>query len=116
MMKLPEGKVYYSITEIADLTKVKPHVLRYWESEFPALAPRKNRAGNRVYQEKDIKLIFLIRHLLYEEGFTIAGAKRKLSKKGILDDPKEEASVETNANSALASIEQDLQKILKILS
>lgn len=116
MMKLPEGKVYYSITEIAELTKVKPHVLRYWESEFPALSPRKNRAGNRVYQGKDIKLIFLIKHLLYEEGYTIAGAKKKLNRKGILEDPKEEAVVETRKSDLIETIEQELQKILKILS
>ncbi|MFH1277038.1 MAG: MerR family transcriptional regulator [Candidatus Eisenbacteria bacterium] len=116
MMKLPEGKVYYSITEIADLTKVKPHVLRYWESEFPALSPRKNRAGNRVYQGKDIKLIFLIKHLLYEEGYTIAGAKKKLSKKGILEDQKEEAVIETRKAGLIEALEQDLQRILKILS
>jgi DNA-binding transcriptional MerR regulator len=116
MMKLPEGKVYYSITEIADLTKVKPHVLRYWESEFPALAPKKNRAGNRVYQEKDIKLIFLIRHLLYEEGFTIAGAKKKLGQKGLAEEGREEPVLGTRKNDLLLSIEQDLQKIMKLLS
>jgi DNA-binding transcriptional MerR regulator len=116
MVKLPEGKVYYSITEIAELTKVKPHVLRYWESEFPALSPKKNRAGNRVYQEKDIKLIFLIRHLLYEEGFTIAGATKKLARKGAIEDEGDEPALANRSGGVLTAIEQDLQRILKILS
>lgn len=116
MMKLPEGKVYYSITEIADLTKVKPHVLRYWESEFPALSPRKNRAGNRVYQGKDIKLIFLIKHLLYEEGYTIAGAKKKLNRKGVLEEAKGESPAAPPPADLIGGIEQDLRKILDILS
>jgi len=115
-MKLPEGKVYYSITEISELTKVKPHVLRYWESEFPVLSPRKNRAGNRVYQGKEIKLIFLIKHLLYEEGYTIAGAKKKLSRKGVLEDPREDPLLESRKNELIESIEHDLERILKIVS
>lgn len=71
-------KIYYSITEVAEMADVKPHVLRYWETEFSVLRPRKNRAGNRTYQEKDVKLVLLIRKLLYEEGFTIKGARKKL--------------------------------------
>ena len=116
MKKLPEGKVYYSITEIADLTKVKPHVLRYWESEFPALSPKKNRAGNRIYQGKDIKLIFLIKHLLYEEGYTIHGAKKKLSRKGVIDDSKELPFGDTKKDELLSSIERDLKGILRLLN
>ena len=65
------------------LIKVQPHVLRYWETEFPMLAPQKNRAGQRVYRRKDVEMVFRIRDLLYEEKFTIAGAKRKL-----LDDAR----------------------------
>lgn len=114
MKKLPEGKVYYSITEIAELTKVKAHVLRYWESEFPALAPRKNRAGNRVYRGRDIKLIFLIKNLLYEEGYTIAGAKKKLSRKGGVDE-KKLPLWESRKDELLDSIRKDLQGILKVI-
>jgi DNA-binding transcriptional MerR regulator len=73
------GKTYYSISEVCGLIGVEAHVLRYWESEFPQLHPKKNRAGNRAYRDKDIALIKTIRHLLYEEGFTIPGAKRKLA-------------------------------------
>ncbi len=72
------GKLYYSIGEVAEMTGVKPHVLRYWETEFPMLRPRKNRAGNRSYRPRDIKIVLVIRDLLYREKFTISGARRKL--------------------------------------
>jgi DNA-binding transcriptional MerR regulator len=71
-------KIYYSITEVAGMAEVKPHVLRYWETEFSSLRPKKNRAGNRTYREKDVKLVLLIRKLLYDDGFTIKGARKKL--------------------------------------
>lgn len=71
-------KVYYSIGEVCDLTGLKPHVLRYWESQFEVLNPSKNRAGNRVYRSKDIELVLLVKHLLYEEKYTIEGANRRL--------------------------------------
>ena len=72
------AKEYYSIGEVCDLAGLKPHVLRYWETQFPALKPSKNRAGNRVYRRKDIKLVHLLRHLLYAEKYTIEGARHKL--------------------------------------
>ena len=75
--RIPE-KLFFRIGEVCDLIKVQPHVLRYWESEFPMLAPQKNRAGQRVYRRKDVEMVFRIRDLLYEEKFTIAGAKKKL--------------------------------------
>lgn len=78
MRKRISTKLYYSITEVAELTNVKPHVLRYWETEFKALRPKKNRAGNRTYRSGDIELIQAIKTLLYDEGYTIAGAKKKL--------------------------------------
>lgn len=74
------SKVYYSISEVSELTGLEPHVLRYWESEFASLRPMKNRGGNRAYREKDIKLIFLIKRLLYHEKYTIDGARRQLKK------------------------------------
>jgi DNA-binding transcriptional MerR regulator len=73
------GKTYYSISEVCGQMGVEPHVLRYWESEFPLLRPKKNRAGNRAYRDKDIDVVKRIRRLLYEEGFTIPGAKKKLA-------------------------------------
>jgi len=69
---------YYSIGDVCEIADLKPHVLRYWESQFSVLRPSKNSAGNRVYRRKEIKLILLLRHLLYTERYTIEGAKRKL--------------------------------------
>src|ERR1700704_2344579 len=75
--RIPE-KLFFRIGEVCDLIKVQPHVLRYWETEFPMLTPQKNRAGQRVYRRTDVEMVFRIRDLLYEEKFTIAGAKKKL--------------------------------------
>ena len=72
------SKEYYSIGEVCEITGLKPHVLRYWESQFRVLSPSKNRAGTRAYRRKDIQLIQLVKHLLYTEKFTIEGAKQKL--------------------------------------
>ena len=71
-------KRYYSISEVAVMVGVKAHILRYWEGEFPRLRPRKNRAGNRAYTEHDIKIALLIKKLLYEDRFTIDGAKKHM--------------------------------------
>ncbi|MXW56216.1 MAG: MerR family transcriptional regulator [Gemmatimonadales bacterium] len=71
-------KEYYSIGEVCEIADLKPHVLRYWETQFSALRPTKNRAGNRVYRPKQIQLVQLLRHLLYTERYTIEGARRKL--------------------------------------
>ena len=78
MKSMPIQKLYYSIRDVSQITDVKQHVLRYWESEFGELKPAKNRAGNRTYRSRDIKVIFLIKKLLYEEKFTIEGAKAKV--------------------------------------
>ena len=72
-------KLYYSIGEVAELTALKPYVLRYWETEFPALKPTKNRAGNRIYKDKDIKVLFHIKYLLYDQKYTIEGARNQLN-------------------------------------
>ena len=71
-------KEYYSIGDVCEIADLKPHVLRYWETQFSVLRPTKNRAGNRVYRRKEIKLIQLLRHLLYTERYTIEGARQKL--------------------------------------
>jgi DNA-binding transcriptional MerR regulator len=71
-------KEYYSISEVCELVDLRPHVLRYWETQFGLLNPSKNRSGNRVYQRKEIRLILLVKHLLYEEKYTVEGAKKKL--------------------------------------
>jgi len=73
-----EGKLYRPISEVAEVVGVKPHVLRYWETQFSMLRPKKNRAGNRMYKPDEIKLLLRIKELLYARRFTIAGAKRTL--------------------------------------
>src|SRR5512147_1821162 len=72
------NKLFFKIGEVCELTDTQPYVLRYWESEFPALAPAKNSSGQRIYRRKDIETVLRIKQLLYEEGFTIAGAKKRL--------------------------------------
>lgn len=79
-------KLYYRIGEVAEIAGVKPHVLRYWETEFGFLSPQKNEGNQRLYTAKDLEKVLLIRKLLYEDGYTIAGAKRKFRderKKGV---------------------------------
>ena len=71
-------KLFYKIGEVCEIADIPPHVLRYWETEFPSLKPVKNSAGQRVYRPRDIELILTIRRLLYEEGFTISGARKKI--------------------------------------
>ena len=86
-------KAYYSIGEVCDLTGLKPHVLRYWETQFDVLSPTKNRAGNRVFRPKEIELILLVKHLLYEEKYTIEGARKRLQemrKAGELEEERQD--------------------------
>ncbi len=75
---IPE-KLFFKIGEVCDLAGVQAHVLRYWESEFPMLAPQKNRAGQRVYRKRDVEIALRIKELLYEDQYTIAGAKKRLA-------------------------------------
>jgi DNA-binding transcriptional MerR regulator len=77
-----DGKLYYRIGEVSKITGVKPYVLRYWESEFRWMAPQKSRSKQRLYRRKDIEMILLIRKLLYEERYTIAGARQRLRELG----------------------------------
>lgn len=78
-----EGKRYYRIGEVARITGIKPYVLRYWESEFRWMAPQKSRSQQRLYRKRDIEVIQLVKRLLYEERFTIAGARRRLRELGV---------------------------------
>jgi DNA-binding transcriptional MerR regulator len=80
------GKRYFTIGEVAELCEVKPHVLRYWEQEFPQLKPVKRRGNRRYYQRHDVLLIRQIRSLLYDEGFTIGGARQRLEGEGAKSD------------------------------
>ncbi|MFN2455180.1 MAG: MerR family transcriptional regulator [Pyrinomonadaceae bacterium] len=75
---IPE-KLFFKIGEVCDITGVQAHVLRYWESEFPMLAPQKNRAGQRTYRKRDVEMALRIKELLYDDQYTIAGAKKRLA-------------------------------------
>jgi DNA-binding transcriptional MerR regulator len=77
-VSIPE-KLFFKIGEVCELAGVQAHVLRYWESEFPMLAPQKNRAGQRVYRKRDVEMALRIKELLYEDQYTIAGAKKRLA-------------------------------------
>ena len=81
-MKLPSGKLFYKIGEVSRITRLESYVLRYWETEFPVLQPKKGRGGQRVYVNSDIETVLKIKRMLYEEGFTIAGAKKRLMSRG----------------------------------
>jgi DNA-binding transcriptional MerR regulator len=77
-VSIPE-KLFFKIGEVCDITGIQAHVLRYWESEFPTLAPQKNRAGQRTYRKRDVEMVLRIKELLYEDQYTIAGAKKRLT-------------------------------------
>ncbi len=83
-------RLYYRIGDVCRILGVEPHVLRYWETEFSSLAPPKNKAGQRTYRPKDIELVLTIRRLLYEEGYTIAGARKQLVRSTRLEAGKQE--------------------------
>jgi len=105
-------KRYYRIGEVSKLTDVKPYVLRYWENEFRWMAPTKSRSKQRLYRQKDIEVIQLIKRLLYEERYTIAGARRKLRELGVaraLDEPAAAAALDVRAE--LAGIREELLAI-----
>ncbi len=90
-----DGKIYYRIGEVSRITGVKPYVLRYWESEFRWMAPAKSRSKQRLYRKRDIDVIQLIKRLLYEERYTIAGARKKLRDLGVgraLESPQPKVS------------------------
>lgn len=117
--KTTTTKMYYSISEVSELTGVKPHVLRYWETEFPSLKPKKNRAGNRNYRSKDIKSILVIRDLLYKEKFTINGARKKLQEhygnpEPLLNQMQIPFS-DPHARQMLLTIKKDLEELRVIL-
>jgi DNA-binding transcriptional MerR regulator len=102
------GKRYFTIGEVSDLCAVKPHVLRYWEQEFPQLKPVKRRGNRRYYQRQDVLIIRQIRGLLYDEGFTIGGARQRLTG----DDAKIDVS---QSQQIIKQIRMELEQVLKLL-
>jgi DNA-binding transcriptional MerR regulator len=105
---------YFSIGEVCDLTGLRPHVLRYWESQFRFLSPTKNRSGNRVYQRREVDLIMLVKHLLYTEKYTIEGARQKVDEHKKSQDLKHAARGALNVE-ALEAIEGELRELLEVL-
>lgn len=102
------GKRYFTIGEVSDLCAVKPHVLRYWEQEFPNLTPVKRRGNRRYYQREDVILIRQIRSLLYDQGYTIGGARQRMA-----GEP--EAGADSNYKQMLRQMISELEDVLKVL-
>jgi DNA-binding transcriptional MerR regulator len=100
------GKLYFRIGEVAELVGVEPHVLRYWEREFRSVRPTKSAKGQRVYSRRDVESLMRVRELLYKEGFTIAGARKKLQRSGVEPDLAEEATA-AEAQAAEAEAEPE---------
>ena len=103
------GKRYFTIGEVSELCAVKPHVLRYWEQEFPQLKPVKRRGNRRYYQRDDVLTIRTIRSLLYEQGYTIGGARQRMTEE---KDGASPASVQADLQDAI----RDLENVLELLS
>ena len=108
-------KLYYSIGEVSTLTNLKPYVLRYWETEFSQLKPSKNRAGNRIYRQKDIETLLKIKNLLYKQKFTIDGARINLSKK-IGTSELEKINLAKKNKELLSLLKDRLKVILDIIN
>jgi DNA-binding transcriptional MerR regulator len=100
----------YKIGEVCKIADVQPYVLRYWETEFPPLAPNKSGGGQRLYSQREIDVILRIKQLLYSEGFTIAGAKKKLEA-----EPGQPAASQKDLTKALLDVRKELRAILQML-
>lgn len=121
--KIP-NKLFFKIGEVCEITDTQPYVLRYWESEFPALAPAKNSSGQRIYRRRDIETVLRIKQLLYEEGFTIAGAKKRLEAEmaGRVEtplpagDPAAAPPPEAGGSDRVAALRQVREQLREILT
>jgi DNA-binding transcriptional MerR regulator len=107
-------KEFFSIGDVCELTELKPHVLRYWESQFKGLSPVKNRSGNRVYSRREVEMVVLVKHLLYTEKYTIDGARQKL------DEYRKAGGVRPAARTGhdhqtILALETQLQDLLEFL-
>src|SRR5512141_1881942 len=116
------NKLFFKIGEVCEITDTQPYVLRYWESEFPALAPAKNSSGQRIYRRRDIETVLRIKELLYQEGFTIAGAKKRLETEmgGKSDTPSSQAAAaaspaDEQSRTVLRQVRDQLREILTLL-
>lgn len=111
------NKLFFKIGEVCEITDTQPYVLRYWESEFSALAPAKNSSGQRIYRRRDIETILRIKQLLYDEGFTIAGAKKRLEIEltGRAETPPSADAGSDPRRKALKDVREQLREILTLL-
>ena len=109
-------KLFYKIGEVCEICQVPPHVLRYWETEFSILSPTKNNSGQRIYRQKDLEIVETIKRLLYEEGYTIAGANRKLLENGHGSEDLPLFRKNRNHKAVLEEIRRELLEILNLLS
>jgi DNA-binding transcriptional MerR regulator len=113
---IPE-KLYYKIGEVSGITGIEPYVLRYWESEFKIVSPSRTSSKQRLYRKKDVELILEIKKLLYEEKFTIAGAKKKLQKtRGLKEQQMKLELPEKKYREALIRVKKDLEELHGLLS
>jgi len=113
---IPTGRLYYSISEVSDMIGVKPHVLRYWETQFKMLRPKKGRGGARMYRKRDVEILFEVKQLLYDHRFTIAGARRKLlDDRGNSKEQMELTFNRTDREEMLRALRRDLEGLLSIL-
>jgi DNA-binding transcriptional MerR regulator len=109
-------KLYFRIGEVSKLTRTKPYVLRFWETEFPTLKPIKSKSGHRLYRRQDVELVLEIRHLLYGKGFTIPGARRYLANDSDGKAEQRHLFLPALDTAALRAIRGELQSILTLLS
>src|SRR5689334_20688724 len=110
---LPD-KLFFKIGEVAEIIGVRPHVLRYWESELPALRPMKTRGAHRVYRRRDVELAMLVKRLLQDEGFTISGAKkrlRELDRDRVASEPDPQAKREVSSRAGLMKLREELRAL-----
>src|SRR5262245_51826779 len=103
------NKLFFKISEVCEIVGVEPYVLRFWETEFPNYAPEKSKAGHRVYKKKDVENVLRIKELLYERGFTIAGARKQLAK------TKSKGAQKAERDLLLGRMRKELQDILTLL-
>ena len=111
-------KLYFKIGEVSELLGVEPYVLRYWESEFPVLSPKKSGTGHRLYRRKDVELLLRIKHLLYEKRFTIEGARQTLQSEAKAPKPQrvsKRVQAELFSEDPLPEIRKELKEILLLL-
>ena len=108
-------KPFFKIGEVAKFLGVKPHVLRYWESEFPSLKPRKNPSGQRIYAKADIEAIVEIQNLLYNRRYTISGAKKMLTQPGTTERKTSVPMVEQSVFREFAMLKQQLQELVALV-